>query len=325
MFEVKVKQNIDMIFSVGRACRPAYHLQKYNFRAFASPFDWQMAYSLETVLHLFVTGFSDFFKEIEEDESYPGAYKKVWDTKNKICSVHFFERDKDIYDSQVVFREIMKKRFDRLDKRIRKSNTIAMICNRDEEEEVLVEFLQKFGKVYPNKKMILINVYDQKIPERKKSIVKIDDFLELHLYTFDDISVDKTRWKGDAKHWEWVLSHYSLGYRDDIEQCKSYLSVNKKIIVYGAGVLCPKIINYLESYDVHVSGIAVSSMQGNIDQIEGIKVKSIEEYDFQECVFIISIKDENIRNEIIKNLEQRNRCQVGYFNYKFGAITFIEN
>jgi len=52
----KNRENIYNIFiSVGSACKPAYHLRASGLRYCASPLDWMMRYSLETVIHLFKT------------------------------------------------------------------------------------------------------------------------------------------------------------------------------------------------------------------------------------------------------------------------------
>lgn len=317
------KYKIDLIFSIGIACRPAYHLQRVGFRQFASPLDWQRDYSLDTIIHLFKTSFADFFTEIREDLEYPGFHRRVFDTKNNICSVHHFERMVDIYENQEEFQKMMKNRFFRLDQAICKSSTIAIICNREEQEDSFVKFLKEFALLYPEKKITLINIYDKKIEGRIKSVLSINDFLEVHSYTFDDKSTDLTRWQGDHENWNWVLRHYYLRKKADIEQCKNYLLDNKNIVIYGAGKMSHKVIEYLRLNDINISGIVVSDMNGNPSELMGLKVKSVDEYDLRECVCIISIENEEIREELIKNLDEKKIYKIGYFYKKFESVKFV--
>lgn len=92
---------LDVIFSVGVACRPAYHLKSNGLRFFASPLDWMNRYSLDTVLHLFDTSFEDFFVDIEEDLEWKGSlYRKIHDIKNNICSLHHFRPNTVLSEEQ---------------------------------------------------------------------------------------------------------------------------------------------------------------------------------------------------------------------------------
>lgn len=88
------KDNFGLIFSIGSACKPAYQLKCNNLRPFAAPLDYQMGYSLRTVLHLFQTKFEDFFLNIEEDFGGGGTGKKKGDRyfKPYYILTSFFKR-----------------------------------------------------------------------------------------------------------------------------------------------------------------------------------------------------------------------------------------
>ena len=88
------KEKYDMYISLGPDCRPAMHLKIHNLRTLASPLDYQMSYSLDTVLKLFQTGFEDFFVEIKEDLELSRTIEKRWivDIKNNIISIHHFDK-----------------------------------------------------------------------------------------------------------------------------------------------------------------------------------------------------------------------------------------
>jgi hypothetical protein len=78
---------VDFIISLGGACRTAHYLRNHNLRHVANPLDWMFDYSLESVLHWFKNGFSDFFLEIEEDKNRENdgvGYRHIID-KNNFC------------------------------------------------------------------------------------------------------------------------------------------------------------------------------------------------------------------------------------------------
>ena len=81
------KDNFGVIFSIGSACKPAYQLKCNHLRPFAAPLDYQMEYSLRTVLHLFQTKFEDFFLNIEEDFGGGGSDRK--EEGYRYCKPHY--------------------------------------------------------------------------------------------------------------------------------------------------------------------------------------------------------------------------------------------
>lgn len=91
------------------------------------------------------------FSEIKEDLEYDGWYRKICRMKYNICSIHHFKRDIDMHQNQEEFCKLMKKRFNRLNKGIHKSNTIGIFCNRQDREGKFVKFLKKFAVLYPEK------------------------------------------------------------------------------------------------------------------------------------------------------------------------------
>lgn len=209
---------LDVIFSIGPACRPAYHLKRNYFRCFACPLDWQYGYSLKTVIHLFETKFEDFFVEIEEDTDYDGKHRKIKDKQNQVYSIHHFRKEVPIKEEQTSFCETMLKRFERLHEIINKSGSIGLLCNRSQSLVELEVFLNAFSRMYPQKKIILINIRDEDINERKVQRYAINEYLEIHEYRFRDNAVSELEtWKGNCENWAWVLRHYELSHREDVE------------------------------------------------------------------------------------------------------------
>lgn len=312
----------DVIFSIGVACRPAYYLRRYCFRRLSCPLDWQMNYSLDTVTHLFKTKFRDFFEEIEEDDSYTGVKRKVWDIKNQICSVHHFDRETDLKLNQECFREIMSKRFERLDQKLKKADSIGIICNRGQSIDKLEEFLKIFSRIYPQKKVVLINVRDENTNDRTVEQHVIDEYLEIHEYVFrDKEGCDEENWRGNRENWIWVLRHYELHQREDMKKLTRCIG-DRKLVIYGAGEMAQIVMELLGRNHLQVDGIAVTDTAGNSREINGVKVKSVDEYDLQNTVIVVAVEDKQICKEMIDYVGPK-AYKVGCFDAAYGEIRFI--
>lgn len=78
----------DIFLSIGCACRPAYYLRECKLRYLSAPLDWMNRYTLEDCLHLFQTGFEDYFVDIYETENSKkdnqAENRVVIDRKNNI-------------------------------------------------------------------------------------------------------------------------------------------------------------------------------------------------------------------------------------------------
>ena len=313
---------LDVVFSIGPACRPAYHLASNGFRKFAAPLDWQMGYSLETVLQLFKTGFYDFFVEIEEDDSYEGEMRKVWDVRNKVCSIHHFSRDVDLKQNQEIFREKMRRRYERLDKKIKESSSIGLVCNRNLEIEQFKTFLLEFSQIYPQKKIILINIKNEDTKEKRIEKYDVNENLEIHQYILFDEGESGTHWWiGNSENWYWVLNHYELGYRKVLATLQPVLN-EKSLVVYGAGVIAKRVIEILRRNHIKVDGIAVTKMDGNPSEVEGIKVKSIEVYDGKNTFFLVAVGKEDVRKEMLA-IASEHSDTIGYIDINCGEIKVI--
>lgn len=205
---------IDFIFSVGPACRPASFLKEDMMRVVASPLDWQMKYSLDTVIHLFETGFSDFFSDITEDTSKSGAGQNryVIDTKNQIVSIHHFPRTSSCHDFQPTFVERVRKQYCKLNHHLEEAKIVAILCNRDDSVDKLRDFLRKFTLLYPEKTFLMINVRHTSAL-RGNTILKEEYLFSenciLHEYYFNDINqIPNYEWRGNLDCWHTVLSRY---------------------------------------------------------------------------------------------------------------------
>lgn len=216
--KIKCEQiEVDCMIPIGEACRPCQHLRKNNLRISAFPLDWMMSYSLETAIHFFETKFADFFENIEEiPNKYCGDHKFVKDTKNGVISIHHFKKDEPLESEHKKFRTIMLGRAEKLHNILENSHSIGLICNRkDASDKELIDFIEKFSKIYPNKKITLINVVDEDIPDFKKSILFENENLKIIQFTFKDVPPIKDekkfpQWEGNPGYWKKIMENIKV-------------------------------------------------------------------------------------------------------------------
>ncbi|MDR0382433.1 MAG: papain-like cysteine peptidase, partial [Spirochaetaceae bacterium] len=146
---VNEKNVFDIILSVGVACRATHYLKKHGLRLCANPLDWMMSYSLETVVHLYKTKFDDFFIDFVKDKEKSLEHNCHWyiDRKNKIVSMHYDNVEND----SAMFRKMMKNRFEKINKLLLSANKICFISHRNDDINVLKDFLNEMGKLYSGK------------------------------------------------------------------------------------------------------------------------------------------------------------------------------
>lgn len=307
-FEKKDECEIfDMFISVGIACRPAHHMKMCKLRAESYPLDWQMSYSLDTVIHLFETSFEDFFCDIKElAKPGQGNNRRVEDVTNHIVSIHHFSKEKSLAEAQKSFISKMKCRFERMDAELKNASKIVFCGNRSESQDDIVDFLQSFSMLYPNLKIKFLNVRDDKTLEsnqcyRSKRI--ISDKLEIEEWIFND-SVDTNTnenydWRGNIEKWSIMLSHYLSN-----QVKKKFAGSRGSIVIYGAGKMCLELLATLKRYEFDVEGVAVTNMENNPTMIEGIEVDIIDNFE-KESEVIISVQNIEEQMRIRTMLQQK--------------------
>jgi hypothetical protein len=140
----------DIILSVGYACRPAHYLRKHGLRISASPLDWMMEYSLDTVVYLYKTKFEDFFVDFVEDKEKSSLDRHIYwyvDTKNNITSIHY----DNVENNNVLFRNLMRARFKKINELLLSANRICFLSNRNDDIDMQRKFLIEMGKIYSGK------------------------------------------------------------------------------------------------------------------------------------------------------------------------------
>lgn len=305
--------NLDLIFSIGPACRPAYHLKQNFLRLFSSPLDWQMNYTLNTCLMLFRTSFNSFFTKIEENPQKRGSHNNryVVDTQNLITSIHHFDSTLSLSEAQNNFRAIMRKRYLTLHNAILESKTTGLICNRNDSISDLCSFLSAFGEIYPNTSFLLINIRNN---SSINGIIVNDHIITTRLrireYSFSDIYTSpfnqkENFWIGNMNYWNNILQEYKINNHPYAEYL---IHLNTQIVIYGAGKYCRKLLLFAKKYDIKISCILVTSMENNVLSIDDVPVIPFYNFpsEYKNATVIISVinQDESLKIYQILKYEQ---------------------
>lgn len=314
----------DLYISVGEACRPAYHLLQNDLRNEAYPLDWMRAYSLDTVIHLFKTEFTDFFINIE-DNNIEGDSKNrcIKDITNNITSIHHFSRDIEVKKAQKEFLEKMNRRYKRLNDKLKKARRVVLICNRSDTIDKLQFFLMEFSFLYPHLEIKLINVLNNEKMDINTYMMKqyvLSDCLSIEEYSFNDsfnsVTKEKADWRGNIGIWKDILRNYvnSLNF----EIIHKIQIENKGLVIYGAGKRCLDLLDKLERYGIQIKGIAVTDVSANPKSIRQCEVNVIEKYDKDDMI-VISLADRNEAEKIKCTLVSKEYFNI-YFLNKYLAI-----
>lgn len=316
----------DLYLSIGYACRPSYHLKVNDLRNGAYPLDWQLAYSLDTVIHLFKTNFVDFFVDIEEEQAaIENKNRRIRDVKNDIISIHHFSKNMELEEAHRVFIEKMKERFKKSDEQLKNSKRVILICNRTDSIEKLRSFLQEFLALYPHLEIKLINMRHNENLGRDAYTTDeyvLSDKLSIEEHTlndtFSDTDEERDDWRGNVDVWAQILKNYYHPY--NAEMMHKLRGVGKDIIIYGAGKQCMMLLQKFDKYNMQIKGIAVNDIANNPKTIRKYPVDLIDKYD-KDSVVVISLADRT-KVEMIK----RTLTSKGYYNiYGVNESLIIES
>ena len=323
----------DLYLSVGPTCQPSENLRRNFLRDFSAPLDWMGHYSLETVLHLFRTGYDDFFKEYKIDEEREGArgdvmgnMRLVTDTLNGIDSIHHFPEFEDMDYAHRMFSDKMSERAARLERRIRSAGSVALVTRRADTKEEMMSFLRAFHDIYPHLKLLLLNFrHDDSFgfEDYEKEVVFDDGTLSYHDYLLNDTLQGKEVWFGNSYVWQKILSQYDTPETSLIRnEWKTYREQNQNLIMYGAGKGCIEALNYCFNRGIEIDGIAVRSMTDNPREINGIKVKLYTYYP-KDSAIIVSLKDIKESIEAKKDLNDAGFNNIVFLREKMRLIPTV--
>lgn len=211
---------MDFVMSVGPACRPAQQIKQAGLRVTSAPLDWMQLYPLTAVTHCFQTGFTDFFEEIEDITPEEGKKnRRVVDVSNDICSIHHFPTAVPLEKAQKHVRHMMRKRFKRIDRLMRKAKAICLVGNRAEPKDVLLDFLEEFEEIYPDAYLYMVNIRHVSEPGFRVSVVSGRRCTLYEVAFCDehpdgtDITENPDAWQGNTPYWMNTLRHLCLSDR----------------------------------------------------------------------------------------------------------------
>lgn len=303
----------DVYMSIGWGCRPAHQLRINGLRDETFPLDWMDA-PLEATIHLYETGFKDYFKSIKEEGEGDEKSRRVIDVDNRIISLHHFPKRKSLIKGHEQFLGMSEFIYDNLNARLKNAENIFLLSYWTYPIYDLEDFVIRFSKVYANKKILLVNVRNNNqlnadtIIEESKIITKDIKIIDYTINDTYDENGKEYDWKGNNAAWKKILESY--GNRRIYEVVQEYKNSDSPVIIYGAGQMCKTILGIFEKYSFKPDGIAVTKMEGNPENICGIPVKEIDEFGLDSNI-IISIKTKEIVKSIKCDLMNKGYKRIG--------------
>ena len=208
---------VDVIVGFGAACRVAAALQRNNLRVFANPFDWQMNYSLDTVIELLKNQGKTFYHACCGDKRFDSGSNTGIIAKNGMISMHDFPKNLPIEKAPAFFKKKYKHRFKNLNNQLNRAKKILILTNRNIDINDMENFIQAFSKLYQNKKIYYINIYDTQSKDEEYYEISIKENLTLLKYCFnDEHSNGRSKennpdfWLGNVEYWDKILKKISL-------------------------------------------------------------------------------------------------------------------
>lgn len=202
----------DVYLPIGSNCTPAYYLRACGLRTEAYPLDW-MTFSAQAMIHLFQTGFDDFFASVAEEKAIDAnSCRSVRDTTNGILSLHHFPKDREVADVLNYFRAMMRRRYLRLHDRLMNSGSLLMLGYQHGKEEELENALLGFSEIYPHLSICLVHVNDDSeiiSTELRREQRVLNERLTLIAYHFnnryDAVAQKKYGLWGNEAMWQRVM------------------------------------------------------------------------------------------------------------------------
>lgn len=93
-------------------------------------------------------------------------------------------------------------------------------------------------------------------------------------------------------------------YKERLEKIRDFKRINNQIYIYGAGRRCQDCLKICKVLNINPQGIVVSDGNGNIENVEGIPVITVEKFEQSPSRGIIVAVVEKYQEEIIATLEK---------------------
>lgn len=197
----------DLIIPAGYNCITAISLRDdgFNLRKFSSPWDFVFftENNLDTLLKIFKSKKFNWFKNrtvLNTHSAKKDNIIDVMDNETGLIDAHHFPTNFDDNFFNKIYYPMMKKRYKRIIKFIKNSNSITFISflGRNTNEEIF-NFLVEFDKIFHNKEYNYISIFNYKNCEYKERTFIKDKF--------KIIKIDSQFFKYEFGYWEADKNH----------------------------------------------------------------------------------------------------------------------
>ena len=208
-------KQIDIAIPFGDNCRPAYHLARSGLRVKAYPLDWCTA-DFKTHIEILKNKYEDFFDNyVEFENTFDDKARFLKDTKYEIQTMHQVRIDLEINDAIQDFKNLIMKRYNRLDNDLKNANTILLVNNQKNlTDEDIKTNINELLEIYPNKEIIFLNVIEGNDCTKRK-VQLTDNILLLQCTIIDKFEYvpginEWDNWVGNIREWEKILADFQL-------------------------------------------------------------------------------------------------------------------
>lgn len=216
-----LKQQVDLVLSLGNVCTPALWMKEFSVRSLASPLDWMMSYNLKVALNLIKSDFKDFFIDCENVKKINKEYLWVLDKKTQMVSIHHFYTNKDFNQQVIDFNAKSIYRWEKIKHKILESKSIALINVSDEKLEdielFLIEFFNFFEQIKPfNRDIFFIHIKNDESKKFNEVCVnqyEVSNNLKIIQYVGNNVYIsDNERLEAFKNEFIWDLMMKNLKF-----------------------------------------------------------------------------------------------------------------
>ncbi len=220
LYKFSLNLKVDVVISLGPACRPVFYIKKAKLRKEAFPFDWFSGFTLDDFITLTENNFEKFFTDVIDNTENKLKthsdikHRQLAEKNSNINSFHHFPLELTAEEYYPEFIAKIRKRNKRMHERIKASKKILFITNRDEPFEHFVKFLKRMQERFPGKEFVFLNIRNSE--NKYKKIIDISKTLKIIECGFKDVHEDGSgsknpnRWMGNRQEWKAIVYSISL-------------------------------------------------------------------------------------------------------------------
>lgn len=150
---------LDCVIPLCTSSRPFLFAHMFNLKPLSTPFDLVERCSLKKVISLFEDNFSDFFVDVKKVRSrFFSKTFVIRDLRNNLRSSFSFRKDFSFKLAKEGLDNLRDFYMNRMREGVNRSSSIGLVCDGHYPSRSLVNFVRRFGRIYPDKTIVLINI-----------------------------------------------------------------------------------------------------------------------------------------------------------------------